>query len=182
MGEASDHIKVKLLIGQIVSDSSLFTENKKYLESLFGPSDMESEAFTFDYTDYYRDEMGPDLKRKFLTFENLIQPERLADIKLETNNLEKELSDKTNIDFKRPVNLDPGYLGMSKLVLATTKNYSHRIYLRDGIYAEVTLQYKNGIFEPFPWTYPDYKSEDYRRFFKKARNKYRDQLKDSEII
>ncbi len=176
LGKVRKPNDVKLIIGQIVTDDSIFPKTKDELQSLFGPLDMESDIFPFDFTDYYTEKMGENLKRRFLSHEGLIDPGKLPEIKLKTNELEKELAQKLDFELPRPVNLDPGYIGMSKLVLATTKNYSHRIYLKEGIYAEVTLQYKDGSFQPFSWTYPDYRTEDYRNFFDRVRKRYKKQL------
>lgn len=178
MGKVRKPDDVKLIIGQIVTDESIFPKAKDELQSLFGPLDKESDIFPFDFTDYYTEEMGKNLKRRFLSREDLIDPGELSEIKLKTNELEKEMAQKLDYELPRPVNLDPGYIGMSKLVLATTKNYSHRIYLKEGIYAEVTLQYRDGSFQPLSWTYPDYRTEDYRNFFDRVRKRYKKQLND----
>lgn len=143
------------------------------LEGLFGPVDMESSLIPFSFTDYYLPELGPDLKRKFLSFGSLIHPKRLAEIKSLTNELERRFQRQKG---KRGINIDPGYLEAGKLVLATTKNQQHRIYLGKGIYAEVTLRFRKGRFEPWEWTYPDYRSRAYIDFFTKARKLYLEQL------
>lgn len=144
----------------------------------FGPTDLESEDWSFDQTDYYKIEMGDNIKRRFVFFEELISVERLAEIKRLTNDLETKIRDDTlHPHDRRPVNLDPGYMTLSKFVLATTKDYSHRIYLDRGIYAEVTLHYANGTWKPYPWTYPDYAGENYRAFFESVREKLKEQFK-----
>jgi len=116
------------------------------------------------------------IKRKFISFEKLIDPGELGKIKIWTNEVEEIFSNRSDQERPRPINIDPGYVGLSKLVLATTKNYSHRVYLGSGIYGEVTLQYKDGEYKPQPWTYPDYKSEEYLAFFARVREKYCRQL------
>ncbi len=126
---------------------------------------MESAPHEWDYSDYYKDELGWPLERVFFFFKNEINPEMLADIKLLTNEIERKLSTET----KRNINLDPGYLTLSKVVLASTKNYSHRIYMGKGIYAEVTLIYREGRYQPHLFTYRDYASEGYIKLFGEAR-------------
>jgi hypothetical protein len=122
------------------------------LVSNFGPVDFLSAPGAFPYTTYYDDEMGPGLRRQTAGFLNLVTPGSLAGIKLRTNEIETGLS----LDGKRKVNIDPGLLGLENFILATGKNFTHRIYLRDGIYADLTLIYNKGAFRPLPWTYPDY--------------------------
>lgn len=131
---------------------------------------MESDIWPFDLTDYYEAEMGPGIKRRFLSFERLIQPDALAQIKHETNRIEDEIAQQClALELPRPVNLDPGYIDLGKLVLATTKDRSHRIYIGQRIYAEVTLHFTQGRWEPWPWTYPDYRQAEYHEFFMRVR-------------
>lgn len=165
MGQVREVSPVKLLAGLIAACPSLFEAVKERLENEWGPVDCLSEIMDFNYTRYYEKEMGSPLYRQFISFANLIDPGSLAFRKVFTNLLENELTG----EGKRKVNIDPGYLTPAKLVLATTKDRSHRIYLRDGIYAEVTLLYYRGKYEPLPWTYPDYRSEGYRRYFARVR-------------
>jgi hypothetical protein len=120
--------------------------------------------------------MGPNLLRKFVGFEKLIRPKELASAKLFTNDLEEKISERFGSE-RRVINLDPGYITLAKLVLASTKDYSHRIYLGDGIFAEVTLYYSNKRFHAWPWTYPDYKTSDYCRFFERMRKLYIESLR-----
>jgi hypothetical protein len=170
---------VKLFAGLLSGDPDLLRRARQLLARRFGPVDIESELWPFDQTDYYREEMGPDLKRRFLSFENLIRPDRLPDLKLETNGLELEIADQCLLpDTSRPVNIDPGYLDLTKLVLATTKDRGHRIYLGRGIYAEVTLQYVQGGWQTLPWTYPDYTRPEYHAFFAQMRQRFRQQQRD----
>lgn len=152
---------------------------ERLLADAFSPIDLASGLIPFDFTAYYEQEMGPGLLRKFVTHERLISPGDLAGIKLRTNQLEAELARELAPSVPRPVNLDPGYLDGSKVVLATTKDYVHRIYLGQGIYAEVTLIYKKGSFVPTPWTYRDYATPPYLAFFAQARARYLEQLKDA---
>lgn len=146
------------------------------LEGLFGPIGLLSDPFVFDQTTYYEPAMGPDLRKQFLAFDQLVAPDRLADFKLQTNALEAELASTHTWPEERPLNLDPGLLALGKLMLATTKDQAHRIYLRDGIYAEVTLRYHAGAFEPWPWTYADYRTPHVHAFLEQAREYYRSRL------
>jgi len=134
-----------------------------------GEVSAESEVFPFDFTDYYESEMGAGIQRKFVAFATPFDPQDTADVKLWTNRLEKELAG-PEFPAPRPINIDPGYVTLSKLVLATAKDHAHRIYLRRGIYAEVTLTYTEREFRPMPWTYPDYRTGVCRRFFLGVRN------------
>jgi hypothetical protein len=163
----------KLIIGMISADLKIFAEAQKFLKRKFGDVDIESKFFPFDKTDYYDKELGKNLQRKFLSFKNFVRPEQILEIKIFTNKLEKKFSK----DSKRKINLDPGYITDSKLVLATTKDYSHRIYLGKGIYAEATLYFKDGSFRYFDWTYPDYRSPEYISFFNEVRRIYLEQVK-----
>jgi hypothetical protein len=143
------------------------------MEKSFGRLEFLSGLMKFDQTDYYEAEMGKDLIRRFAAFSDLVSPDRLSEIKLATNMIEKKLS-KNN---KRTVNIDPGLLSAERVVLATGKNYSHRIYLGSGIYADLTLVYKGGEFLPLEWTYPDYVSGEVREMFTILRKRYMDKVK-----
>lgn len=184
MGKVHPPTQVNLIIGMLSNVTGLFGMAENRLEKKFGPIELRSPILPFNYTDYYEKEMGKDVKRQFFSFQKLIDPGALADIKLFTNKLEESCRDKALpgrlLDARRcyrPINLDPGYLASSKLVLASTKDYSHRIYLKKGIYAEVTLRYAKGAFEPLPWTFPDYRSKEYIDFFTETRTLYMKKLR-----
>jgi hypothetical protein len=137
--------------------------------------EQKSNVFEFSkFTDYYQDEMGTGLLKQFLVFKNLIEPDRLPDIKVLTNSIET----KYGRNEKRSINIDPGYVCDSKVILATTKNYSHRIYLGSGIYGDVHLIYQKHSFQVQPWTYPDYRQESVITFFNQVRENYLTMLKD----
>lgn len=172
MGKAKRPRQVKLLIGMLAKDKSLFDIVEEFFIKMFGNIDYKSPVLPFAHTDYYKKEMGAPLERRFVSFRKLIHPEYLPKIKIATNSLEEKLGKKENGSRKREINIDPGYISDSKLVLATTKNYFHRIYLDKGIYAEVTLTWKKGGFQPFEWTYPDYKTEEYIGTLNTIRNAY----------
>jgi hypothetical protein len=128
-------------------------------------------------TEYYLPEMGEDLKRQFVSFKRLVNPQELAATKILANQLELRICRDLGMpEERRLVNLDPGYLTLSKLVLATTKDFSHRIYLRDGIFAESTLHFEGGRWVSWPWTYPDYASGRYHVFLDEVRELYRQKL------
>jgi len=177
MGIVQKVDKVKLLAAIAYKNDDDFHKVKAILESQFGEIDLESESFSFHHTGYYEEEMGKDLKKIFISFSDLIFPDKLAAIKLKTNEFEGDFLHNGN----RTVNIDPGYISRAKLVLATTKNYAHRIYLRDSIYGDLHLFYKDDEFHPQPWTYPDYNEEFNRAFFKKVRQKYIESLKESAL-
>lgn len=177
MGETKEHALVKLVIGFIYRDEVYVEKAKDILRRHFGKIDFESEALPFAHTDYYREELGEDLKKRFISFERLIPPARLPRVKLITNAVEKRLSIDSFVEGSRSVNIDPGYLDLAKLVLASTKNYSHRLYLGQGVYAEVTLFYKDNTFTPWEWTYPDFKSAEYVSICNRIREIYVNQIK-----
>lgn len=140
---------------------------------------LASPAFEFRETDYYRATMGDDLLKQFLIFEPTFDPGRLAEIKLQSNDWEAEYATLSRHPEPRPLNLDPGYLTLAKLVLASTKDHAHRIYLGRGIYAEITLGYRHGAWRPREWTYPDYQRADFQAFFDRARGLLAARLKEA---
>ena len=172
---------VKLFIGVLVSHAKLIPAVEQRLSDTFGRVDHRSAVIPFDFTDYYAPEMGDIIDRVFFSFEGLIEADRLPEIKRQTNQLEDELAPLFE-SVKRPVNLDPGYIEQAKVILASTKNFYHRIYLEAGIFGEVTMHFKNNTFQFFPWTYPDYQSKDYQEFFLKLRHIYRSQLRTMCVI
>lgn len=176
MGVAKLHKPVKLIVGMISNDSNLFLKVEKTLEWKFGKIDFRTSMLDFAYTAYYSPEMGENLKRQFISFKRLVEPERLPDIKLYTNRVEQDLSAARNKPSRR-INIDPGYLTEAKLVLATTKDNAHRIYLNKGIYAEITLRYTDRSFLPWEWTYKDYQTKEYVDIFNEIRKIYMQQVR-----
>jgi len=154
-----------LFIGTLYSDAAVLDWTKKTIGKSFGEVLFLSSSSQWDYSRYYKEELGWPIFRRFIFFSDLIDPGDIADIKLKTNEIENDFS----IDGKRRINLDPGYLTLSKVVLASTKNYSHRIYLGKGIYGEVTLIYKDGKYSPHLFTYRDYQDKPCIDMFMKAR-------------
>jgi hypothetical protein len=177
MADIHKPLPVKLFFGVLTSLPDMLSSVEERLSALFGPIDARSDLFPFDKTNYYDETMGSPLSRCFLGFSNLIEPSVISDIKKSANDLESVFAlEKTSV--KRPVNLDPGYLEQSKIVLASTKNFYHRILVSGGIYAEVTLHFQAGEWRAFPWTFPDFKSERYNNFFSSLRDAYRTQLNE----
>lgn len=178
MGKYRSVQKVKLFIGIITKFVDEINLIKNICEKHFGQIEDVCNPVPFTYTDYYIKEQGAPLYRVFFSFTHLIFPGAIVLIKRWTNYVECKLKEMKEWGVERPFNLDPGYVGLSQMVLASTKPYSHRLYLGSGIYAEVTLIFKNGGFTPMPWTYKDYRTIEYLNFF----NKVRDALKKSRII
>jgi hypothetical protein len=152
---------------------------REHLEPAFGPVGLASDPFPFQHTTYYEGAMGPGLRKQFLAFGGLVAEDCLADVKLRTNALEAELAAEGAFAEPRPLNLDPGLVTLGKFLLATTKDQAHRVYLGKGVYAEVTLRYHAGTFEPWPWTYADYREPAVRKFLRQARDFYRRRLADA---
>lgn len=172
MGQPQAYTPEKLIVGLLLAPSGTLASVMKLLEERFGALDYRSSAIPFRFTNYYEPEMGAPLTRYFVAVKSLRDPQELSAIKLETNQIERELAG----DGGRTANVDPGMLSQSNLVLATTKPFAHRIPLMHGIYGEVTLLYEKGDYRPQPWTYPDYASEEYREIFRTIRDLYRTQL------
>jgi len=175
MAEPKPFAPVKLVCGVIASSDLFFDLAIRRLEELFGPADARGPRCAFDLTDYYENQMGPGLSRMFLSFERLIRPEDLSDIKLRTNALEFEIQGHFH-EEKRIVNLDPGYLTPAALVMATAKDFSHRIPLQKGIYAHLELLFHKNSLQSLSWTYPDFRGDMYQAFFLEVRKIYISQL------
>ena len=177
MGNIHPPLPVKLIVGVLTSVPDLLPAVEERLTAAFGAIDARSDLFLFDWTHYYDREMGGQIWRQFLSFTELIEPDAIADAKITTNAMEVELAEfMPHPTAPRPINLDPGYLEQSKIVLASTKNFFHRILIARGIYVEVTLHYQDGEWQSFPWAFPDYGSGKYHMFFTSLREMYRRQL------
>jgi hypothetical protein len=174
MAQAQNPDPVKLFFGLLFSDEAGLNAARQALTSGFGPIDYESEIYPFQHTDYYQAEMGGPLFRKFLSVQPLVSPEYLADIKIRSMAMESCLAD---IHGQRQVNIDPGYLDYCKLVLASCKWGGQKIYLRQGVYADLTLYYQKGTFTFFPWTFPDFKFPLYYPALLSIRAIYKKQIK-----
>ncbi len=173
MGQAHTPDPVKLVIPMLGTREATLDEAETALATIFGEIDLRSQDMPFSHTRYYEREMGSGLLRRIVSFATLIDPGALADTKRATNDLESDLA----VAGQRRVNLDPGYLTAAKLVLATTKNNAHRIYVGKGIFAEVTLAYHDGAYRPWPWTYPDYAEGTYNGILMEIRARYLGQLR-----
>jgi hypothetical protein len=175
MGAPTPPPPVKLLVALLSADPALFTTVAEQLQRDYGPIDLVSDTLPWRSTNYYQAEMGDNLLRQFLSFASLIPPDALAHIKLDTNARELMLSSATDASSPRRINLDPGYLDANKLVLASTKGQGHRLYLSQGIYAEVTLLYHHKAFQPFLYTYEDYRWPETLAFLGQVRKRYVEQ-------
>jgi len=167
----------KLVIGLFLRDKALLPEVARHLLVANGAIEMVSPWQDFSYTDYYNAEMGAPLYRRMLVFRELIVQNSLPQIKLSTNELEKAYA----VNGRRQVNIDPGYLLLERFVLATGKNYSHRIHIGEGIYADLTLIFQEGGYQPLPWTYPDYGAPLMGAFLMQVRQKYGADLKKLKL-
>ncbi|MCY3714742.1 MAG: DUF4416 family protein [Gemmatimonadetes bacterium] len=171
MGTPTKHEPVKLVCAIMGQDESMLAEGREILARRFGVLELAGPVFDFTFSPYYEEEMGAELVKQFLGFGPLVNPEDLAEIKRASNDLEAGL-DRSDDLPGRALNIDPGYVNGGQLVLATTKNYSHRIYIGQGIFAEVTLLYTRGEFTPLPWTYRDYRTEAALDFFTRVRGAF----------
>lgn len=175
MGALRRALPVKLIVGMLGSDADLLRRARQRLVREYGATDSESELLPFGFTDYYQTEMGSGLLRWFVSFQNLMQPDQLAAVKEFTNELEAATRSEAMSDVSRPINLDPGYIDLGKLVLATTKDRAHRICIGPRVFAEVTLQYVGGHWQESAWTYPDFGSPLYQEFLTGARERLKAQ-------
>lgn len=164
---------VKLIAGLLAASARQLEQAKTALQQKYGPIDNESGVVDFDYTLYYNNEMGNSIVRQFVTFEKLIYPGRLKQIKTETNAMEVAQS----LEGLRQVNIDPGYLTLASVVLATTKDASFRVYLGDRIFAQTTLFFQDKTFQPYQWTYKDYRDRRHIEFFNIVRAEYHDLIR-----
>jgi hypothetical protein len=182
MGDTKEPKPVQLFCGVIYAPRAPLVEIKSGLEKSYGQIDFESAVFDFDFTDYYSLEMGEGLKKIFYAFEKLIPPHEISDVKLKTNEMENRFrgsGEAGQAGGGRLVNLDPGYVTLAKMVLATTKDFYHRISLPNGIFAEVTLNYRKRTFSQNPWTYPDYTTPEYMGFFNELRARYKSKIESA---
>src|SRR5262249_10989139 len=163
-------------MGLILAREAPIMALRRQLEAIYGQIDQETALLPFVATQFYEREMGSALQRLFWSFEALIAPDAMAGIKHDTNAMERAYAIAPAQGWRRRVNVDPGYVDLAKLVLATTKDRQHRLYLGQGIYAEVTLRFTGGRFVPWEWTYPDYQTPEYLAFFDAVRRRYRQQL------
>ncbi|MGD2125249.1 MAG: DUF4416 family protein [Desulfobacteraceae bacterium] len=176
MSTPSEAEDVKLICSLFSRHEALIDRVIAELEEMFGPTDWTSPKLFFDRTRYYQREMGWPLHRRFLAFRRLIRPEHIVEIKLRTDHLENQYLK----DGKRDINIDPGYISLERVILATGKNYTHRIYLSNGIYADLTLIFQKGSFRALEWTYRDYADPEIITHFNELRARYKRQLRGIE--
>jgi hypothetical protein len=170
MGDIRQPVPVLLIVAVFSRHDTALQWARHRCEREWGPAALTSLNFDFRETNFYRATMGEEILKHFLAFQDLIDPGRLVDLKHQTNEWEEEFRvSHPEFNEPRPLNLDPGYLTEAKLVLATTKDRDHRIYLNRGIFAEVTLYFQGGQWQSRPWTYPDYRRADYHQFFARCR-------------
>ena len=181
MAQYSVHPPALLLLAAFSRHTQALDSARAQATAAWGAVALASEPFEFDETNYYQPTMGSGLKKVFWVFGDPFDPGELANLKRQANRWEEELASAARhgevlddagspITDVRPLNLDPGYLTTAKLVLASTKDHAHRIYLRDGIFAEITLFFRHGRWEHHEWTFPDYRRADYQQFFSRARD------------
>lgn len=172
MGKIKVYPPVKLFVAITFSPIVQIDKICHRLEQLLSPIDSKSIVYPFNFTTYYETEMGKGLRKQMISFKELLPAEVLVDLKISTNAIEDEFR-KTH---GRTVNIDPGYICSAKLILATTKDYDHRVYLNRGIFADVHLRFRNGHFQTNPWTYPDYQQPQIIAYFEEVRKVYLNQL------
>jgi len=177
VGEVTSPTDVMLFNSILYAGLSPLDQTLSALKKKYGDTIYESEPLPFAYTSYYEQEMGSPIFRMIIAFSRLAPRDSLPDIKLHTNSIEDSLSHQG----RRTVNIDPGLLSNENVCLATTKPYSHRIYLRKGIWAEITLVYREKSYRKLEWTYPDYGSEELIQIFNKIRTLYRERLQCQEV-
>ena len=178
MGQILPHSPVLLLLAAFSRHGAALAWARDRAIRTWGPPALESPSFEFADTEYYQPTMGPGLRKVFLVFDRPFDPAEVAGVKLQTNHWEEEYARHGDHLEPRPLNLDPGYLTLGKLVLASTKDHAHRVYLGRGIYAEVTLFYRHGRWQPRPWTFADYRREDYQEFFSRCREYLHDKQRE----
>lgn len=175
MAEAKPAEPARLIVGALSGFPEAWRAARAQLVERFGPIDIEAGPWPFTLTDYYADEMGADLSRWFVSFAQLIGQHEIAEIKHATNYIEADVA-AGDWPVPRPVNLDPGYVTQGKLVLATAKDHAHRIAVSKDMYAQVTLTFTAGRFQPLEWTYRDYQQESYIEFFTRVREALREEM------
>lgn len=175
MGNIREPERVTPVASVFSADERLIVDVQTRLAERLGQCSYISPMLAFSHSDYYFKEMGSNLRRRIFAFESLLDPGLLSDLKHFSNGLEQERA----VDGSRRVNIDVGYVSLAKLVLASTKDHAHRLFLGKGIYGEVTLRFVRGHFVPWPWTYPDYASLEYRGIFEEIREIHRRKLEMS---
>lgn len=178
MGSISKPKPVVLFTAISSADEKAIRWGREALEDRWGPIELQSSIFNFDQTKFYQKQMGDDLRKQFVAFKNLVDPAFIVDAKLFSNQLEQEYREIAATELNRPINIDPGYVTEAKLVLATTKDRDHRIYLDRGILAEITSYYQGHHWQTSRWTYPDYNTPLCHQFLTQCRDYLRKHMYD----
>jgi hypothetical protein len=177
MGKILHAPKVKLICAVLFSSDQPLDPVMTILKKHWGPIDEQSRIYEFHHTLYYRDEFGDALKKQFVSFEDLVDIDRMPDLKIESNAMEQGFA----AGGRRTVNIDPGYIANAKLVMPTTKNLPHRVYIGKNIYADLQLIYKKPTFHPIAWTFADYKEPFLIEFFNAVRENYMTRMKSDPV-
>lgn len=180
MGDLHTHPDVLLVVALFSRHDEAFAWASETLSAAHGPVALASDRFDFAETNYYEATMGPRLRKQFWAFARPFEPAALVEAKLATNRWEAEYAALGRHNEPRPLNLDPGYITPAKLVLASTKDHAHRVYLDRGIYAEVTLHYQHGAWRAADWTFPDYRRPEYHAFFVACREYLRRRQREEQ--
>lgn len=173
MGEVRATPAVTMIFAVFSRYDALLDRAKALIDAAYGPLAISSEPFSFMETRYYEQSMGNGLHKQFHACAQTGSADELPTIKLQTNRWEAEIAGQSQYPVARPVNIDPGYVDLGKLVLASTKDHAHRLYLSDGVYGEVTLHLRGKQWQCWPWTYPDYQRPDVQDFFRQVREHHR---------
>lgn len=166
-GDPSAIEPVVPFVAMMSAFEDLFEKAAERLSGELGPVTSMCDVFPFDFTDYYNAEMGNALQRTYVTFGRRVTEDELRRLKSLTSECEREFFYEGT--ERRRINLDAGLLTRDHLILASHKKVAHRIYLGDGVYAELEMIYINGAYQPLPWTYPDYRTRAASTFLQKAR-------------
>ncbi len=178
MGKPIAYQPHKLFIAVLYRPDRPYESVRRLIVRHFGPVDSSLEPQPFSFSSYYDAEMGPGLQRSLFSIENLVDPSQLASLKETANRMEAATANSEAGSFRRTVNLDPGLLSLSRVILATTKASAHRIPLRDGLHAEITLLYRRGGYSALEWTYPDFRSDSFLEWLAELRRRYHEQLRE----
>lgn len=175
MVDSRSDVQVKLISGILTRQADDLDRCFEILERSFGPIDFRSQAYPFDLTRYYQDEMGPDLTRIWVAFDDLVDPTSLVAAKWATRDIEKTFQD----DGQRRINLDPGYLDLFKIVLASFKPRANKLYVGRDIWADMVAYFERGKFRTFPWSFPDFQQGVYDSDLISIRERFKNQLRGS---
>ena len=165
---------VKLFVAILWAQPGPLEQACGTLRSFWGDMDFSGADHPFDVTDYYEPEMGSSLNRRLVSFLNLVPPDRLSSAKYRCNEIEDQLAGEKG----RPVNLDVGYLDHNKIVLASFKSAGQKIYLGEGVWADLVARYRQGRYCSFEWTFPDFRDGRYDRELDQIREIYLKQLRE----